>query len=70
MKKSPRCAVQLKDNLMELGKRTDLEILRTPLKQYQLFPTGRNPDTAQITDDELKKLVRYWKLHEARGLIE
>ena len=55
---------------MELGKRTDLEILRTPLKQYQLFPTGRNPDTAQITDDELKKLVRYWKLHEARGLIE
>ena len=37
------------------------------MREYKLFDPDKNPDVAVITAAELKKLVRHWKLHEARG---
>ena len=48
-------------------RKEDLELLRAPLKEYDIFPDGRDADSAIITMEELKKLVRHWKLHETRG---
>jgi len=53
--------------LEELTKREDLEMLRQPLREADLFPAEKDPDVAPISMEELKKLVRHWKLHEARG---
>jgi len=54
-------------HLDELKRKEDLELLRAPLMEYNLFPYDKDPETASITIEELKKLVRHWKLHEARG---
>ncbi|CAM9581978.1 unnamed protein product, partial [Discosporangium mesarthrocarpum] len=53
--------------LDELRRRESYELLRRPLRQYGLFPSTKDPRSASITTEELKKLVRHWKLHEVRG---
>lgn len=67
MKSTPRCALRLSDRLEELKRRENLERLRAPLIEHSLFPHGKDGQTATITVEELKKLVRQWKLHEVRG---
>jgi hypothetical protein len=53
--------------LEELKRRNDLESLRKFLIAEQCFPTMKDPETAPITVEELKKLVRVWKLNERRN---
>lgn len=53
--------------LDELKRRDDLESLRPYLIEEQCFPATKNPDTAVITMEELKKLARMWKLNERRN---
>ena len=67
MKSTPRCALILEDRLKELKRREDVERLRAPLIENNLFPPSKDPSLAVITVEELKKLVRTWKLHEVRG---
>ena len=67
MKSTPRCAIILEERLEELKRREDLERLRVPLIDNNLFPHSKDPHSATITVEELKKLVRTWKLHEVRG---
>ena len=58
---------QQEERLEELKRREDLERLRLPITTNSLFTHTSNPATAAITVEELKKLVRHWKLHEVRG---
>jgi hypothetical protein len=53
--------------LDELKRRNDLESLRKYLITENCFPATRDPQTALITLEELKKLVRIWKLNERRN---
>lgn len=53
--------------LDELRRRDDLESLRKFLVAEQCFPAHKEPETAPITMEELKKLARIWKLNERRN---
>lgn len=53
--------------LDELKRREDLESLRPFLIAEQCFPSSKDPETSMITMEELKKLVRIWKLNERRN---
>eukprot|EP01039_Chlorochromonas_danica_P005824 gene5824-6413_t len=53
--------------LDELKRREDLESLRKYLIAESCFPAQRDPNTASITMEELKKLARIWKLNERRN---
>ena len=35
--------------------------------KYNLFPRNRDPQTSPIRVEELKELVKHWKLHRRRG---
>ena len=51
----------------ELKRREDLESLRKYLILEQCFPAHKDPETASITMEELKKMARIWKLNERRN---
>jgi hypothetical protein len=53
--------------LDELKRREDLESLRKYLTEENCFPALKDPKTAIITMEELKKLARIWKLNERRN---
>ena len=53
--------------LDELKRRDDLESLRKYLIEEQCFPATKDPESAVITMEELKKLARIWKLNERRN---
>lgn len=53
--------------LDELKRREDLESLRKYLIEENCFPALKDPRTAVITMEELKKLARVWKLNERRN---
>ncbi len=53
--------------LEELKRRDQLESLRSFLISEQCFPSSKDPETSPITLEELKKLVRIWKLNERRN---
>jgi hypothetical protein len=53
--------------LDELKRRNDLESLRKYLILEGCFPASKDPETSPITLEELKKLVRIWKLNERRN---
>jgi len=53
--------------LEELQRREELESLRQFLIIEQCFPTLKDPLTAPVTMEELKKLARAWKLNERRN---
>ena len=56
-------AEAVKENLVELRRRAELESLRPFLIDSGCFVPGVNPKTTPITMEELKKLARAWKLH-------
>lgn len=65
--RAPRCVRNLKRELVELEENEHLEALRPYLVQFNLFPSHKDPNTAAIRHEELKKLIRFWKLHTERG---
>lgn len=67
MQHKSKCSRKLSEYLQELARKEDLELLRVPLRDFDLFPPDKDAASAAITMEELKKLVRHWKLHEARG---
>ncbi|KAF1328508.1 hypothetical protein FI667_g6753, partial [Globisporangium splendens] len=54
---------------IEKDVRYTLEIdgLRVYLIKYNLFPRNRDPHNSPIRIEELKELVKHWKLHRQRG---
>lgn len=52
--------------LEELKRREEMESLRKYLIAEACFPAQKDPSTAPITMEELKKLARIWKLNERR----
>ena len=61
------CAKSLVNNLDDLRKRSESESLRPYLTSEGCFPSYKDPSTAAITIEELKKLARAWKLN---GILE
>lgn len=55
------------DLLEELERDKELEILREYLTKFNLFPRTRDPASAPIRFEELKELVKHWKLHRQRN---
>eukprot|EP00636_Phaeomonas_parva_P015472 CAMPEP_0118862120 /NCGR_PEP_ID=MMETSP1163-20130328/7435_1 /TAXON_ID=124430 /ORGANISM="Phaeomonas parva, Strain CCMP2877" /LENGTH=351 /DNA_ID=CAMNT_0006795993 /DNA_START=53 /DNA_END=1105 /DNA_ORIENTATION=- len=62
-----RCAVLAEERYREFPKQGRLDSLRPYLKKHGCFPQRRDPDTAPIRMEELKHLVRIWKLHHERN---
>lgn len=56
------CSQILDDDLLELQRQRERELLRPHLIAEKCFPPNKNPNSAAITKDELKKLARAWKL--------
>lgn len=63
----PQCAKHTNELLKELERDHEFELLREYLTQYNLFPRKRDPATAPIRYEELKELVKHWKLHSQRN---
>ncbi len=59
--------MSVENNLLELTRRAQLESLRYYCALYACFPPLKDPLTAPVTVEELKKLARAWKLHERRN---
>ncbi|TYZ57656.1 hypothetical protein PybrP1_012509 [[Pythium] brassicae (nom. inval.)] len=55
------------DLLEELERDKELEVLREYLTRFDLFPGQRDPAAAPIRFEELKELVKHWKLHRQRN---
>ncbi|KAJ0389308.1 hypothetical protein P43SY_011907 [Pythium insidiosum] len=55
------------DLLQELERDKELEVLREYLTRFNLFPRTRDPASAPIRFEELKELVKHWKLHRQRN---
>ncbi|RLN92419.1 hypothetical protein DYB28_014102, partial [Aphanomyces astaci] len=53
--------------LQELERDKELDVLRVYLTKYNLFPRKRDPKTAPIRAEELRDLVKHWKLHRQRN---
>ena len=56
------CANSMVKNLDDLKKKRDSESLRSHLTIEGCFPSHKDPKTAAITIEELKRLARAWKL--------
>lgn len=63
----PQCARHTQELLEELERDREFDVLRKYLTEYKLFPRKRDPATAPIRYEELKELVKYWKLHTQRN---
>lgn len=46
MRATPQCSTKLQQYLEELRVKEDLERLRPPLKDNELFPQDKDPETA------------------------
>lgn len=57
------CATSIVNNLDDLRKKRESESLRQYLISEACFPAHKDPHTAAITIEELKKLARAWKLN-------
>ena len=55
---------KLEQQLQQLKDKEDMELIREAIIENSLFPEGSDQ---KITLEELKKLIRLWKLHESRG---
>jgi hypothetical protein len=53
--------------LAALRRDQEIDGLRTYLIKYNLFPRNRDPKNSPIRIEELKELVKHWKLHRQRG---
>ena len=56
-----------KTEIIKLRADRAVEGLRPYLAQYNCFPEGRDPKTSPIREEELKELVKHWKLHRQRN---
>ena len=63
----PTCAVLAATRFAEFPRQERINSLRPYLIRYNLFPPRRDPETAPIRMEELKGLVRKWKLHHERN---
>lgn len=55
------------DLLEELERDKELDVLREYIARFDLFPRTRDPASAPIRFEELKELVKHWKLHRQRN---
>ena len=58
------CATELERNLDELRRKKELESLRPHITNANCFHPSKDPETATIVMEDLKRLCRAWKLHE------
>lgn len=65
--KIPSCASSQTARLDQLRADRAVEGLRPYLAQYDCFPEGRDPKSSPIREEELKELVKHWKLHRQRN---
>lgn len=63
----PKCAVNMEQRLAALRRDQEIDGLRVYLIKYNLFPRNRDPHNSPIRIEELKELVKHWKLHRQRG---
>ena len=63
----PKCALAQLEKLELLRQDRAQESLRPYLIEHKCFPEGRNVNTAPIREDELKALVKVYKLHRAQN---
>ena len=63
----PMCALASATRFAEFPRQERINSLRQHLIRYELFPARRDPETAPIRMEELKGLVRKWKLHHERN---
>jgi hypothetical protein len=63
----PQCAISQTARLDQLRADRAVEGLRPYLAQFDCFPEGRDPKTSPIREEELKELVKHWKLHRQRN---
>mmetsp|Transcript_22412 Transcript_22412/g.26438 ORF Transcript_22412/g.26438 Transcript_22412/m.26438 type:complete len:1465 (-) Transcript_22412:205-4599(-) len=63
----PKCASSQTARLDQLRADRAVEGLRPYLAQYDCFPEGRDPKSSPIREEELKELVKHWKLHRQRN---
>jgi hypothetical protein len=63
----PKCAISQTARLDQLRADRAVEGLRPYLAQYDCFPEGRDPKSSPIREEELKELVKHWKLHRQRN---
>ncbi|OQR88989.1 hypothetical protein THRCLA_09979, partial [Thraustotheca clavata] len=53
--------------LQDLERDKELDVIRVYLTRLNLFPRQRDPKTAPIRSEELRDLVKHWKLHRQRN---
>ncbi|RHY91169.1 hypothetical protein DYB35_003592 [Aphanomyces astaci] len=53
--------------LEDLERDKELDVIRIFLARFDLFPRQRDPKSAPIRSEELRDLVKYWKLHRQRN---
>lgn len=63
----PKCALNMEQRLAALRRDQEIDGLRVYLIKYNLFPRNRDPHNSPIRLEELKELVKHWKLHRQRG---
>ncbi|KAF0698978.1 Aste57867_10429 [Aphanomyces stellatus] len=64
---APKCAQNMEQRLAALRRDQEIDGLRVYLIKYNLFPRNRDPQNSPIRIEELKELVKHWKLHRQRG---
>ncbi|KAE9007163.1 hypothetical protein PF011_g11248 [Phytophthora fragariae] len=57
----------MEQRLAALRRDQEIDGLRVYLVKYNLFPRNRDPHNSPIRLEELKELVKHWKLHRQRG---
>ncbi|GLE03856.1 hypothetical protein PINS_up012767 [Pythium insidiosum] len=57
----------MEQRLAALRRDQEIDGLRVYLIKYNLFPRNRDPHNSPIRVEELKELVKHWKLHRQRG---
>lgn len=57
----------MEQRLAALRRDQEIDGLRVYLIKYNLFPRNRDPHNSPIRIEELKELVKHWKLHRQRG---
>lgn len=57
----------MENRLAALRHDQEIDGLRTHLIKHNLFPRHRDPQNSPIRIEELKELVKHWKLHRQRG---
>ncbi len=65
--KKPKCLLSATARLDQLRADRAVEGLRGYLEHHECFGEGRDPKTSPIREEELKELVKVWKLHRQKN---